>query len=368
MKRTIYILILSLISAAYTGCRDYDEPGPEKLYADSDFSNYNIIPIKQLKDMYATYHGNSIGNGVELLDKNAMIKGRVVSNDKSGNIYRILYIQDETGGIEVKIGTTSNYTEYLVGQTVYINLYRLTLGDYRYNLSLGIPGTSDSDYANSYLDTRMAINQHIFKGEVPKEPVDTIVVTSPDQLNDNMLGMLVRFEGLQSKWGDVTIEDEGSGRTSTDKYPSFLESKQELGKETEYTSYAFTDVMEDWKKYIGDMAVWEANGKPAGSQPKKPDSPRPGTLEYPTYAFKNFSDNVSYYGSAMFQFGEPSTKATHNLVLRSSGYSLFALKPIPVDGVKADITAIYTKYSSKSGDYIKYQLVINDLNAIQIKN
>lgn len=366
MKRIIYILILSLISVAFISCHDYDEPGPEKLYTDSDFSDYNIISIKELKSMYAASHGNTIGQGVELMDKSLMIKGRVTSSDESGNIYRVLYIQDETGGIEIKIGTTSNYTEYLVGQTIYVSLYRLTLGDYRYNLSIGIPGTADSDYPNGYLDTKLAINQHIFKGEIPEEPVNPIVVTSPDQLNDDMLGMLVRFEGVQSKWGSVTIVDEGSGSSSTDKYPSFLESKQELGQETVYTSYAFVDVIEEWKKYIGDMAVWEANGKPAGSQPQEPASPRPETLEYPTYAFKNFSENVSYYGSAMFQFGESSTKATHNLILRSSGYSHFALKPIPADGKKADITAIYTKYSSRTGSYIKYQLVINDLNDVEI--
>jgi len=367
MKKIIYILILSLISVTFIGCHDYDEPGPEKLYTDSDFSDYNIISIKELKSIYKAYYGNQIGNGVEINIKNLMIKGRVTSSDKSGNIYRILYIQDETGGIEVKIGTTSNYTEYLVGQTIYVNLYHLVLGDYRYNLSLGILSGSDGDYANTYLDSKLAIKRHIFKGEIPKEPVEPIVVTSPDQLNDDMLGMLVRFEGLQSKWGSVTIVDDGSGSSSTDKYPSFLESKQELGKETVYTSYAFIDVINEWKKYIGDMAVWEANGKPSGSQPQEPTSPRPETLEYPTYAFKNFSDNVSYYGSAMFQFGESSTKATHNLILRSSGYSHFALKPIPADGKKADITAIYTKYSSKSGSYIKYQLVVNDLNDVEIR-
>lgn len=365
MKKIIYVLILSLISVAFIGCHDYDEPGPEKLYTDSDFSDYNFISIKDLKSMYKTYYGNQIGNGVEIDIKNLMIKGRVTSSDESGNIYRVLYIQDETGGIEVKIGTTSNYTEYLVGQIIYVNLYHLTLGDYRYNLSVGIPGTANSDYPNGYLDTKLAINNHIFKGEVPSEPVEPIVVTSPDQLNDDMLGMLVKFQGVQSKWGNVTIVDE-SGSSSTDSYPSFLESKQELGKETVYTSYAFTDVIDEWKKYIGDMAIWEANGKPAGSQPQEPTSPRPEVLE-PTYAFKNFSDNVSYYGSAMFQFGESSTKATHNLILRSSGYAHFALKPIPADGKKADITAIYTKYSSRTGSYIKYQLVVSDLDDIQIR-
>lgn len=42
-----------------------------------------------------------------------------------------------------------------------------------------------------------------------------------------------------------------------------------------------------------------------------------------------------------------------------SGYANFALNPLPENGDKGSITAIYTKYSSKSGGYIKYQLLVN---------
>lgn len=360
MKKLTYILILSFISVslALTGCRDYDAPGPERLYGDEDFKEYQIVPIKQIKDMYTAAHGNAVGKGIEILD-DYVIKGKVISNDEAGNVYRTLYIQDETAGMEIKIGTTSNYTEYRVGQILYVKVKRLTLGNYRYNLSLGFPST-DPDYANGYIDAKYAIKNHIFKGEIqPLVASDTIVVTSPNQLTDDMLGMLVRFEGLKSFWGPW----------DGDTYPSFLENRKELGQATVYNNYSFISVIDEWKKYVGDMAIWETNGKPSGSMPKAPDSPRPETLEYPTYAFKNFADNLSYYGSALFQFGALSDKdPTHNLILRSSGYSHFALQPIPASGKTVDITAIYTKYSSKSGDYIKYQLMINDLNAVQIKN
>lgn len=360
MKKIIYISLILLLPGlfALTSCHDYDDPKPEYLYTDNDFDVDKIVSIKEIKDMYTKKFGNAIGEGIEILD-DYIIKGKVISNDKTGNIYRTLYIQDETAGIEIKIGTTSNYTEYIVGQWLYVKVRQLVLGNYRYNLSLGFAST-DPDYANGYIDTKYAISKHIFKGEISQMAAsDTIVVTSPDQLNDDMLGMLVRFEGLRSSWRKV----------GSNVYPSFLENKKEMNQATAYTNYSFLDVIADWKKYLGEVAVWEANGKPLGGKPQAPASPRPETLEHPTYAFKSIEENVSYYGSALFQFGaRDDNNPTHNLVLRSSGYSHFALKPIPADGKVVDITAIYTKYSSKTGTYPAYQLVINDVTDVQAKN
>ena len=70
-----------------------------------------------------------------------------------------------------------------------------------------------------------------------------------------------------------------------------------------------------------------------------------------------------YYGSSWFAY-DNATSTGGNYILRVSGYSNFALQPLPADGAKGNITAIYTKYSSKSGGYIKYQLLVNSMNDI----
>ena len=65
-----------------------------------------------------------------------------------------------------------------------------------------------------------------------------------------------------------------------------------------------------------------------------------------------------YYVSACFALND------QQYIVRSSGYARFALNPLPADGEKVNITAIYTKYSSKSGGYIKYQLVLNNVTDV----
>ena len=81
----------------------------------------------------------------------------------------------------------------------------------------------------------------------------------------------------------------------------------------------------------------------------------------PTYAY-SYGGN-RYYGSSWFAY-DNTTSTGGNYILRVSGYSNFALQPLPADGAKGNITAIYTKYSSKSGGYIKYQLLVNSMNDI----
>lgn len=367
MKKLRYILLSLLIALPVivsTGCeRDYDDPKPERVFTDDDITamGYEIISIRDLKQMYFDEYGQEIGLALPIIDKYA-IKGKVISSDKQNNVYRVIYIQDQAEdgrnyGIEIKVGTYSNYVKFTPGRTVYVLAKGLVLGNYRFNLSLGFRSSDNSDYANTYLD-EFTIGDAIKLGPATKlEASDTTVVQSPDQLNDNMLGSLVRFERVKSRWG---IWD-------GDTYPQFLQQDYSMDGPTQYTNRIFATVIEEWKEYLGEYSVWVANGRPQGQEPEQPESPRPATLEYPTYAY-SYANN-KYYGSAWFEFGAPhATDPTHNLILRSSGHASFALYPVLEDGAEAEVTAIYNKYSSRTGGFITYQLLLNEIGDLKVLN
>lgn len=107
------------------------------------------------------------------IDQDIVVKGQVISSDRSGNVYRSLYIQDETGGLEVKIGKTGLYNDYKLGQWVYVKCSGLTLGAYNGMLQLGYQDPSGS-YETSYIDVQMILDTHVFKGEIgtPVAPVE----------------------------------------------------------------------------------------------------------------------------------------------------------------------------------------------------
>lgn len=64
------------------------------------------------------------------LDSSWFIEGVVVGNDASGNIYKKIYLQDETAGIDIEIEMTNNHQKYPVGQRLVVSLKGLAMGLY----------------------------------------------------------------------------------------------------------------------------------------------------------------------------------------------------------------------------------------------
>ena len=227
---------------SFTGCyNDFDDPAPAKVWTEADFNKDQIITIKQLKDIYyAKYAPGStagLGKYVEITE-DYVIRGKVISSEQAGNVYKSLYIYDETSqsGIELKL-MVSNYVYYHMGQTIYVKTKGMALGNYRYMISLGMPPTEadiEKNYANRNLENQLLINEHICPGAMGELTENDVLVITPSNyetaLNDDALGRLVRFEGLTYK----------EGTSGNNFYPSYLEAIYENGKtEATYTSKSY---------------------------------------------------------------------------------------------------------------------------------
>ena len=162
--------------------------------ADEVLVNYDsrvTHTIAQLKAMYTT------SKTPVKIEESVWIKGQVISSDRTGNIYRELYIQDASGVLDVKVGRSSMYSDYHLGQWIYIYCTGLTLGEYDGTLQLGVKADTsgpNADYEVAYIDTQLIIDTHIFKGAIA-ERVLPIEVT-PEQIKAAVT------EGRQSPlWG-----------------------------------------------------------------------------------------------------------------------------------------------------------------------
>ena len=81
---------------------------------------------------------HTVSGNYDVINSDVIISGIVVANDKSGNLYKELYVQDSTGGINVKLDANSLYTSYPVGRKVYIKCNGLCLSDYNRLVQLGV--------------------------------------------------------------------------------------------------------------------------------------------------------------------------------------------------------------------------------------
>ena len=142
-----------------------------------------------------------------------VISGVVSTTDQPGNFYKSFFIQDETGGIEIKVGKNSLYNDYLPGQRIYVRCKDLTLGMYGYKtgnyggMGMAQLGFSDPSgtYETSYIESQMIINEHIFRGPQEFTVVPRVVYShtqlpnakTDTQATHDLVGKLVTFKGLK---------------------------------------------------------------------------------------------------------------------------------------------------------------------------
>ena len=182
-----FTLISILLLGLYSCEKKWD--APDKV------EPVKMTPNTTISELKAMYNGAATEIGDDVI-----IAGKVVSSDKDGNIYKSLYIMDNTAGIEIKIGKTGLYNDYKEGQTLHVKAKHLWLGAYGGVVQLGAKST-DPKYESSYLDAQMLIDMTIFKGEQGTK-VEPKLVSSKSELNDNMLGTLVTLKSITYNGSD----------------------------------------------------------------------------------------------------------------------------------------------------------------------
>jgi len=183
MNKFHSILIGFLILAGTTlmsGCIKGEFDTPPVVVPKVDFPATTSIP--QLIAMYTS--------GVVNINTDIVVKGLIVGNDETGNLYKQIILQDDTSGLQIQIDQKDLYTTYKLGQRVFVKCNGLALGQYGGNLQLGynVGGTISRIPSNKVAD-------HLFLDSLPCIPPAPRLVTIPT-LSNAYLNMLVKFDSL----------------------------------------------------------------------------------------------------------------------------------------------------------------------------
>ena len=289
----------------------YPDPQEQKLYTDADFPA-GFTTIADLKDMY-----KANGNKAFVVQKTCIIKGQVTTSDQVGNLYKSLYIQDETAGIEIKIGKNGLYNEYKLGQWLYIDCTGLTVGDYNGMINVGYEDPS-GQYETAYLEHSYIIDAHVFKGAYD-EPVEPVVVTEADLHKKVNLGRLVTIKDLKYD-GHIFILayiDPNGDRKDYNNNGIFID--EEGPDNYGVTTWACSE--SKWKEYLnaGNFDKVEAGGSTVGQVRQ-------------TRGIGSMAYSVSQY----FKMGKTDVQ------VRSSGYARFADTEIPQEVLDGTATVTFT--------------------------
>lgn len=178
MKKLMFLT--AIVAVVFTSCVNEDFDVPEVVIPTVDFtSNTTIAALK------ASYPGS-----LDSIAEDTIIQGIVVANDESGNFYKTIVIQDATGGIELKIDRYDMYTQFKVGQRVFVKCRGLFLGDYGGLVQLGYI------YAGAIgRIPDVMVDDHIFRDSLPGAAPTPVKLTIPT-LTTNYLDMLIQIDSV----------------------------------------------------------------------------------------------------------------------------------------------------------------------------
>ena len=170
------------------------------------------ITIRELISMFPS------SSNYAAIDTALYIEAVVTGNDVGGSLYKKIYVQDESAGIDVEIEMTQNCNKYPVGQRLVIDLNGLAFGRYGGQAQIGRQGGVQTErlYESD-------CDEHFHrKGYASAaEEIAPASIKLSDATRSRYVGMLVRFdsvyftEGGKLPFADVTATLSGNAQNNT---------------------------------------------------------------------------------------------------------------------------------------------------------
>jgi hypothetical protein len=179
------ILLLAIATVSITSCvrKKFDAP--------QDVANYDPkLPVNASVQDIKNILGS---NTTKLINDDLTIAVIVCADDRAGNFYKAIQVQDTTGGIGVKINYSGLYNKYPVGRKLYIKCKGLYVGAYHQFISIG--GAPDGSGGLTELSSIQA-EKSIIEANYPNAvPVKKLTIAQINNVNTNKqyVGMLIEI-------------------------------------------------------------------------------------------------------------------------------------------------------------------------------
>ena len=186
MKQGLKLLALAaaaIVTISSCGDLKYDAPLLTEPKVEGLTPNVTIAELKK------EYSGVADRTSKEI-EYEYVLKAVVSANDISGNIYKQIYIQDETGGIAVSIDQNEIAGTYPVGQEIFIDLHGLAISMYGGQPSIAHPTAEKNRIPFEIVKKKMLPN-----GWPNADLVQPKMVKISD-LTDDLVGRLIRIDNV----------------------------------------------------------------------------------------------------------------------------------------------------------------------------
>lgn len=220
-KKLFAATMLLVVFAGLNSCK-------KKYEAPADPTDPNIVANKTIKALKAMH---TVSGAYDVITDDIIISGVVVANDKSGNFYKTLFIQDASGALQLSLDATSLYGTYPVGRRVFVYCKGLCLTDYRGTIFLGMKANISGVPSVEGIPAN-AISNYVVGGSLNNPVVPKVVTAS--QLTTNMqdenIGALIQLNDYEFQASDtsLTYADTSYYKNSTNLYINGCSSPTQL--------------------------------------------------------------------------------------------------------------------------------------------
>lgn len=207
--------------------------------------------LKTVEEVKAYFTGT-----LKQITDDVYLKAQVTANDKTGNLFKYIYVEDKTGGIRVNIDMSNLYADprFFVGKSVLINLKNLYVGNVTGELQLG--GIFNGNVGRVLPED---VFKHFFTTDEFKEVIPTErTITS---LTKNDVGRWIKIKDLEFIEADLgtqyapasvtnrTLKDCGDNTIllRTSNFATFSKDEIDAGKGDVYAILSiFNDTYQLW--------------------------------------------------------------------------------------------------------------------------
>lgn len=192
LRNIVVVLLVALLG----GC-GYPEPPMREPHLQPTATMGQVVAVAQ-------------GEG-SILSEGVVVEGVVTANDKGGNFYRTIVVEDSQGALELFVGLYDLHLRFPVGAVVRADLSGLACRVRDGVVQLGRLPYDHSPDELQPLGTLMEVDRRMEVVAMGEEPEPQIVAF--EQLAPQMCGRLVRFEALRFVSDSGSTEDIGWGTT-----------------------------------------------------------------------------------------------------------------------------------------------------------
>ncbi len=207
MKTIKNILLTGLALFAFTACmNDFDEP----VFTDNPPYGNNSIgtPNMTISEFKEKYRKELLAAVPTEITEDIILRGVVVANDESGNIYKQIVISDGNDAIIIGINTTGLYSTLPIGQMVALNCKGLSMGGYCYLPQIGIPYNTEKYGIQIGRMSKEMFEEHIKLLNKPNEyyselvPVELTADFLANNANKDLCPRYVIMRGVEFQGAD----------------------------------------------------------------------------------------------------------------------------------------------------------------------